>query len=98
DFCGTDTLYNDITHLKPSFHLAEFGDEQKALVFKQRGAILWKAGRTDEALVDFERAWQFEKKLPNNLRGLILLESGRPSAQNVTMKQEGTKVLRSIDL
>jgi hypothetical protein len=65
---------------------------------KLRGDTLYKADRVDEALYDFERAWQFEKKLPNNLRGCILLDSSRPKAQKATTKQARTEVLRSIDV
>ncbi len=87
-----------IEHLNKASRFAEFGDEQKALVFQERGLTLWKANRLDEALCDFGRAWQLEKKLPNNLRGLFLLESGRARAQNAETKQERAEVLRSIDL
>jgi transcriptional regulator with XRE-family HTH domain len=57
-----------------------------------------KAGRMDEALIDFEKAWYFEKKLPNNLRGSILLESARPKAESATTEQERIKIVRSIDV
>jgi tetratricopeptide (TPR) repeat protein len=95
DQCHYDTA---IEHLNKAFRFAEFGDEQKALVFGRRGLTLWKADRIDESLMDFGKAWQFEKKLPNNLRGILLLESGRARAQKAETKQERTEVLRSIDL
>src|SRR5439155_17536394 len=81
-----------IEHLNKAFRLAESDDGQKALVFKLRGDTLWKVDRVDEALSDFERAWQFEKKLPNNLRGSILLESERTRAQKATTTQERIEV------
>jgi tetratricopeptide (TPR) repeat protein len=87
-----------IEQLNKAFRLAECSDGQKALVFKLRGDTLWKADRVDEALYDFDRAWQFEKKLPNNLRGSILLESARPKAEIATTRQQRTEVLRSIDV
>jgi tetratricopeptide (TPR) repeat protein len=95
DQCNYDVA---IEHLNKAFHFAAFGDEQKALVFGRRGLTLWKAGRVDESLKDFGKAWQFEKKLPNNLRGILLLESGRARAQNAGMKQDRSEVLRSIDV
>src|SRR5262249_33638583 len=85
DQCHYDVA---IEHLNKAFRFAEFGDEQKALVFGRRGLTLWKADRVDESLKDFGKAWQFEKKLPNNLRGILLLESGRARAQNATTKQD----------
>ena len=87
-----------IEHLNKAFRFADFGDEQRALVFQRRGLTLWKADRVDESLTDFGRAWQFEKKLSNNLRGLFILESGRARAQSATTKQERSEVLRSIDV
>lgn len=87
-----------IEHLNKAFRLAEFGEEQKALIFQERGLTLWKADRVDESLDDFGQAWQFEKKLPNNLRGLFILESGRARAQKADTKQARSEVLRSIDV
>jgi tetratricopeptide (TPR) repeat protein len=95
DLCDYDTA---IDHLNNAFHLATFGDEQRAFVFQRRGLTLWKADRVDESLKDFAKAWQFEKKLPNNLRGLFLLESGRARIQKAEMKQERLEVLRSLDV
>ncbi len=86
-----------IEYLNKAVRFAELGDEQKALVFQERGLTLWKANRLDEALCDFGKAWQLEKKLPNNLRGLFLLESGRARVQSAATKQERSEVLRSID-
>jgi len=74
ELCDQRNYDAAIEHLNKAFRLAEFEDEQKALVFKRRGDTLWKGDRIDEALDDFERAWQFEKNLPNNLRGSILDE------------------------
>src|SRR5262249_10201190 len=82
-----------IEHLNTAVRLTELGEEQKALVLLDRGLTLWKANRTDGALHDFERAWRFEKKLPSNLRGSILLQSGRARAEKATTKQERTEVL-----
>jgi tetratricopeptide (TPR) repeat protein len=87
-----------IDHLNKAFRFADFGDEQKALIFQRRGLTLWKADRVDESLTDFGRAWQFEKKLPNNLRGLFLLESSRARAQKAETEQERLEVLRSMDV
>ena len=99
EWCEQGDYDPAIEHLNKAFRFADVGgDERKALVFKTRGAMLWKANRIDEALVDFERAWQFEKKLPNTMRGSILLESARPRAERATTKQERTEVLRSIDV
>jgi tetratricopeptide (TPR) repeat protein len=73
-------------------------DERKALVFKRKGNILYLANRIEDAVLDFERAWQFEKKLPNNFRGSILLEAGRAKARNAKTKKDRKKVIDEIDL
>jgi tetratricopeptide (TPR) repeat protein len=98
EWCEQRNYDQAIDQLNKAFRLAECDDVQKALVFKLRGDTLWKANRIDEALEDFEGAWELEKKLPNNLRGSILLESARPKAQRATTKQEQREVLRSIDV
>jgi transcriptional regulator with XRE-family HTH domain len=77
-------------------------DEKKALVFKRKGNILFLANRIEDAVLDFERAWQFEKKLSNNFRGSILLEAGRAKARNAARtaktKKDRKKIIDEIDL
>ena len=86
-----------IEHLDKADRFAEL-DEQQAIIFQNRGLILWKANRIDEALLDFDAAWQFEKKLPSNVRGLFVLESERAKASRATSSEEKTRVINAIDL
>ena len=96
DKCDYDAA---IEHLDKSFLFAElFEEKQKALVLKRKGNTLFLANRIDEAVLEYERAWQFEKKLPQNLRGDILLEGGRAKARIAKTEQERKKVIDEIDL
>ncbi len=96
-FCEQGTYDVAIEHFDKAARFAEL-DEQQALVSQRRGLTLWKANRIDEALLDFDAAWQFEKKLPSNVRGLFILESERAKASRATSSQEKTRVINAIDL
>ncbi len=96
-FCERSTYEVATEHFDKAARFADL-DEQQALVSQRRGLTLWKANRIDEALLDFEAAWQFEKKLPNNIRGSFILEAERARASRARTRQEKTRVIKALDL
>ncbi len=52
----------------------------KALVLYDCGWVLWETDRFDEALLKYEEARSYEQKLPGNLKGALLLETGSTGA------------------
>jgi len=56
--------------------------ELTALVLHRRGNTLCDAGRIDEAVRDYEKAKQYEEKLPRNLHGSLLLHAGLVGAKS----------------
>lgn len=95
-FCERSTYEVAIEHFDKAARFADL-DEQQALVSQRRGLTLWKANRIDEALLDFDAAWQFEKKLPNNMRGSFILEAERARASRARTRQEKTRVIHALD-
>jgi transcriptional regulator with XRE-family HTH domain len=55
-------------------------DALKAAVLYDYGNTLWNTGRLDKALEKYEQAKRYEQRLPKNLRGSLLLETGSTEA------------------
>src|SRR5579859_342014 len=71
-----------LVDLEKALRLAEQRnkDELKASVLYDYGITLWRANRLDEALKKYEQARRCEQRLPKDLRGSLLLETGSTAA------------------
>lgn len=80
--CEQQRYDGAILHLDKALRFAIWPnkDELKVLVLYDHGYVLWEADRFDDALLKYEEARCYERKLPKNLRGALLLETGSAGA------------------
>src|SRR5579859_1092729 len=88
-----------LVHLEKAFRFAQQlqKDELKALVLYDYGFILWQAGRLDKALQKYEEARRYERSLPRNLKGALLLEAGRAEAQDAETPEKKDAAIALVD-
>jgi tetratricopeptide (TPR) repeat protein len=72
-------------------------DELKVLLLHDYGNILWYADRFDEALKKYEEARCYERSLPSNLRGSLLLGSGQVKALTAETKGQQDAAIVLVD-
>ena len=69
----------------------------KSLVLYDYGYTLWQAGRIDKALQKYKQARRYEQRLPSNLRGSLLLETGRTEAQAAKTPEKQDAAIALVD-
>src|SRR5437762_5020686 len=72
-------------------------DDLKAFVLYDYGYALWLAGRFDEALQKYEEARRYERNLPSNLRGALLLETGGTAARAAETPDQKNAAIMLVD-
>jgi transcriptional regulator with XRE-family HTH domain len=72
-------------------------DEIKALLLYEWGYTLWVADRFDEAVQKYEEARRYEQRLPNNLKGCLLLDSGCADGEVAQTKEQKREVMALVD-
>jgi hypothetical protein len=93
-------LYNDaIIHMNKAYRLAGFlrSNEQKALTLYWRGYILSGTDHLNKARLDFKKAMQYEKELPDSLNGPIRMYAGLVDAKVATTKKDQENALALLD-
>jgi tetratricopeptide (TPR) repeat protein len=88
-----------IEHCEKGLRLAKRlnKDEIKALVLYEWGYTLWVADRFDEAVQKYEEARRYEQKLPCNLKGCLLLDTGCASGEVAQTKEQKREVIALVD-
>ena len=78
-----------ISHLDKALYFANVlnKDELKALVLHRRGITWQEAGFFDKAIKDYQDARQYEKGLPSNLNGVILLGASLSGAKGAQTQE-----------
>jgi hypothetical protein len=72
-------------------------DELKAFVLYDYGDILWNTGRLDKALEKYEQARRYEQRLPRNLKGSLLLETGSTEALVAETQEKKDAAMALVD-
>jgi len=97
---GDQQEYDEaLVHLEKALQFAQLlnDDELKVLVLHDYGIILWKAGRPGEALKRYQEARRYEQRLPDNLRGALLLETGSTKALVASTPDKKDAAIALID-
>ena len=92
--------YNDaLVHLEKALRFARLRnkDELKVAVLYDYGITLWRTGHLDEALKKYEEARRYERSLPGNLRGSLLLETGSTEAQVAETPEKKDAAITLVD-
>jgi DNA-binding XRE family transcriptional regulator len=92
--------YDDATlHCQKGLRLAKWlnKDEIKALLLYEWGYTLWAADRFDEAVHKYEEARRYEQRLRVDLRGCLLLDTGRGRAMVARTKDEKREAIALVD-
>lgn len=100
DLLRDQQKYDDaILDLNKAFRFAKLleNDELKALVLHRRGRVLHEAGRIDLAIRDYEEARRYERGLPGNLNGPILLHAGLVGAKAAKTEEGKKKAIHLLD-
>ena len=91
--------YDDaIMHLDWALCFAQLlnSDELKALVWHQQGRTFENAGRIDKAIRAYAKARKYEKRLPSNLYGSMLLHAGLVDARAAKANKAKQKAAISL--
>jgi len=88
-----------LLHLEKALQFAQLrnNDELKALALYNYGITLWKADRHDEALQKYEQARRYEQRLPRNLKGALLLDTGSTEAQVAETPEKKKAAIALVD-
>jgi transcriptional regulator with XRE-family HTH domain len=92
--------YDDaIVHWTKGLRLAKRvrSGELTVLMLYGWGSTLWAADRVDEAVQKYEEARRYERALPNNLLGCLLLDTGCVGAMVAQTPQERTEAIALMD-
>jgi transcriptional regulator with XRE-family HTH domain len=72
-------------------------DDLKALVLYELGSTLRPVDRLEEALSNYEKALCYEKRLPHNLLGCLLLDTGHAQAEAAQTKEQRREAIAFVD-
>jgi transcriptional regulator with XRE-family HTH domain/tetratricopeptide (TPR) repeat protein len=72
-------------------------DELKALVLYELGSTLRPTDRLEEAREYYEKALRYEQRLPHNLRGCLLLDTGHAQAEAAQTKEQRREAIALVD-
>jgi transcriptional regulator with XRE-family HTH domain len=88
-----------LSHCNKALRLATWrnSDQLLALALTASGNVLWETDHLTEALHKYEKARRYEQRLPNNLRGSLLLDTGRAGAQAAQTPEKKREAIALID-
>jgi DNA-binding XRE family transcriptional regulator len=72
-------------------------DDLKALVLYELGSTLRPVDRLEEALSNYEKALCYEQRLPHNLLGCLLLDTGHAKAEAAQTKEQRREAIVLVD-